>query len=53
MKVIIVALAHTFHLGKGRSSFYNVVNNFYEIVASQLKRFKEETEGTPNMLRFY
>jgi hypothetical protein len=29
--------------GKGRVTFFSVVTTFFEIVASQLKRYKEES----------
>jgi len=37
--------------GKGRVTFFSVVTTFFEIVAGQLKRYKEDGKGS--MLRFY
>lgn len=37
--------------GKGRVTFFSVVTTFFEIVAAQLKKYKEDGNG--NMLKFY
>jgi hypothetical protein len=39
--------------GKGRTTFFNVVSTFFDIVAAHLKKFKEECESQANMLKFY